>query len=443
MRFGDAKRTDWRAVGTEKRGFARRLFGFLQSCCSEIFRALHSGELEAVGTPVAKIYAPTCLLFAAWLLLSGCVATFAQYRYDNPPAPKSHNPELLTGAIVFGETVRSDEVPAVDVLARDEAMDRFVEDYVMDRQVSAARLKRLMRRLREEGYFDGSYDAYKTQTALETFHSRRGNCLSYTNLFIALARAAGLQANYQIVAVPPTWNADSGMLIRNNHINVRLTGARYNHMHSDEYTVDFNALTSTEEYSRWRVSDTYAQSLYYANVSVEHVRLGQHRLGFVYLLKAIELVPGNPDLWINLGAFYSRHEELEPAVEAFHVALELDPNNKAAISGLARGYRYLGRLELAEGYERKVRKYRLKNAYYHFAVAQSAFEEAKYDESLAAIDRAIGIKRRDSRFHFLKGLAEQKLGDEEAAHKSFARARRYGSIEEKRRRNGSGYAVTG
>ncbi len=75
---------------------------------------------------MAGFHAPTCLLFGAWLLLSGCVTTAAlRDRYDNPPPPQNHNPALLTGAIVFGEEVSSDEVPAVDVLARDAAMDLF------------------------------------------------------------------------------------------------------------------------------------------------------------------------------------------------------------------------------------------------------------------------------------------------------------------------------
>ena len=392
---------------------------------------------------MAGIHAPTCLLFGAWLLLSGCVTTAVQNRYDNPPPPQNHNPALLTGAIVFGEEVSSDEVPTVDVLARDAAMDLFVETHVSGHRLSAARLRRLMNQLSREGYFDDSYDANKTQTAQETFHSRRGNCLSYTNLFIALARAAGLEAQYQIVAVPPTWNADAGMLIRNNHINVRLTGARFDQMYSDEYTVDFNALSSTQEYSKWPVSDAYARSLYYANVSVENIRLGENRAGFAYLVKAIELVPGNPDLWINLGAFYGRHDELELAIEAFHVALELEPNNKTAMSGLARGHRHLGRIELAESYERRVRSYRQRNPYYHFAVAQSAFADKRFDKTLVSINRAIDIKGRDSRFYFLKGLAEQNLGDENAAKKSFAKARRYGARENERRRNATGYTITG
>ena len=39
---------------------------------------------------------------------------------------------------------------------------------------------------------------------------------------------------------------------------------------------------------------------------------------------------------------------------------------------------------------------------------------------------AIGLKKRNPRFHLLKGLAEQKLGHDEEAEESFAKAKRYG-----------------
>jgi Flp pilus assembly protein TadD len=90
-----------------------------------------------------------------------------------------------------------------------------------------------------------------------------------------------------------------------------------------------------------------------------------------------------------------------------------------------------------------VRSYRQRNPYYHFAVAQSAFAEKRFDKTLVSINRAINIKGRDSRFYFLNGLAEQNLGDENAAKKSFAKARRYGARENERRRNAQGYTITG
>ncbi|MDZ7670779.1 MAG: hypothetical protein U5Q16_15635 [Gammaproteobacteria bacterium] len=51
---------------------------------------------------------------------------------------------------------------------------------------------------------------------------------------------------------------------------------------------------------------------------------------------------------------------------------------------------------MAAVYDRKVRNYRKRNPYYHYALAQNAFENARFEESLTAIDRAIDLKRRIS-----------------------------------------------
>jgi hypothetical protein len=373
-----------------------------------------------------------CLMLV--IASGGCVNMLFSERYSNPAPPAAYDDALLSGELVFGEVVSADEYPDIDVLAVDSDMQAFVDEYVVQHRLSVSRLHQLLMTLDDQGYFDGTYEALNTQSALDTFHTKRGNCLSYTSMFIALARASGLQAYYQIVKVPPTWNATSGMLIRNNHINASLRGARYSKNMSHEFTVDFNQLQPPDEYQRSIVSDLYATSLFYANVSMEALRRGENRKGFVYLKKAIEIVPGNVDLWINLGAFYGRNGKRQPAVDTFHVALQLDNGNRMAMSGLSRGYAGLGQAELAQKYERSVRAHRERNAYYHFAMAQLAYEHANYLGTLDALDEALNIRRHNARFYFLKSLAERELGREEDARRSLSRARRYGdSFEDLRR----------
>jgi transglutaminase-like putative cysteine protease len=40
--------------------------------------------------------------------------------------------------------------------------------------------------------FDFAYDTQLTLTAAEAFATRRGNCLSFTSMFVAIARSAGI-----------------------------------------------------------------------------------------------------------------------------------------------------------------------------------------------------------------------------------------------------------
>ncbi|HEX7034720.1 MAG TPA: tetratricopeptide repeat protein [Pseudomonadales bacterium] len=332
---------------------------------------------------------------------------------------------LLTGERLFGEPVPAHE-PEGDIAEPSQEMLDYIARVVPQRAGASRRFNVLFDQLHRDGLFDAVYSADQTLTAAQTFESRGGNCLSYTNMFVALARAAGLDARYQVVETPPSWDADAGFLIRYTHINVILKNVRLDHQPGYDVIVDFNVVHPDPDYPRRVVSDDYAESLFYANKSVSALRDNRVREGFAYLRRAIETAPNNVDLWINLGAFYATQGDYESAVDAYEVALQIEPRNKSVLSGLARSYYNMGDTEMAAVYERKVRYYRERNPWYHYALAQSAYEDADYEASLNHIDQAIDLRRRVARFHFLRGLVQNQLGDSAAARVSLEKAERFG-----------------
>jgi Flp pilus assembly protein TadD len=356
------------------------------------------------------------------LALSGACASsgFNPGRAAAPDYPEW----LLSGERLFGEPVRADELPEIDISEPSPEMRAFVAELVdgIDRRNSASRFRALFGGLVRNGYFNSVYSANQTLTAAETFEIKGGNCLSYTNLFIALAREAGLDASYQLVDVPPSWDADAGFIIRYTHINVLVRGLRLEPGAHPLVTVDFNEVHPDAEYRRWTVSDDYASSLFHANLSVSLLRQGQVRDGFLHLRRAIDIEPANLDLWINLGAFYATQGDYAGSIEAYRIALQLAPNSRAALSGLARSYANHGNEAMAAVYRQRVRNYRETNPYYHYAMAQAAFERNDYEASLAHINNAIGLKRRAPRFYLLRALVEDKLGRPDAAEASLRRA---------------------
>jgi Flp pilus assembly protein TadD len=342
------------------------------------------------------------------------------------------DPRLLTGETVFQRAIVPEDLPNLEIFAVNDAMRAFIAEYVADAQLAKSRFERIMRGLAREGYFDEGYeyDAGRTLTAMEAFDARAGNCLSYTTMFIALARAAGLAADYQIVDVPPTWDAEGGFLIRYSHVNAVVTGGKIDTRHSEEYTVDFNVVQPEPDYSRRRISDPEAMALFYSNRSVDHIVSGDPRTGFAYLRKALEIMPENVDMWLNLGAFYSKQEQPEMAVLAHRVALEIDPSSKGAMAGLARSYARMGEQRRADYYAQRVHKYHRRNPFFHFARAQAHFERGEYESSLQSVSAAIELRGRNSRFYFLKGLTQERLGDVTAARESFRKAQKLGNLDD-------------
>lgn len=358
-----------------------------------------------------------CLVLAAGCAIQSPFQLSGQLDYDA---------SLITGERIFGEEVSPHEVPAVDITEPSDQMLDYVASRVKGRALASQRFRELFDGLTEDGYFEGVYSANRTLTAAETFEARGGNCLSYTSMFVALARAADLDASYQVVDVPPSWDADAGFLIRYTHINVLLEDVRVERGAREEVIIDFNIVQPDPDYPRRKVSDEYAQSLFYANQAVNLMRDNHPRQAFAYMRRAIDISPDNVDLWINLGAFYAMQQDYHSAIEAYQVALQLEPRNKAAYSGLARSYDSTGDEELAAVYQQKVRHYRERNPYYHYALAQWAFAGADFHSALAFIDQAIQLKRRTPRFHLLKGLVQNELGETDAARESLERAERYG-----------------
>ena len=144
----------------------------------------------------------------------------------------------------------------------------------------------------------------------------------------------------------------------------------------------------------------------------------------LYLLKAFQEAGGgqNPDLWVNLGVYYLQGGHHRQAIEAFGVALSLDPRNHSAVGGLARAYEGLGDFHQAAEYDSQLSRYRKRNPYYHFARAQLAFGERRYAESLDILKRAIRLRDDDHRFYNLQGMTFRELGNLSAARSSWTKA---------------------
>ena len=108
---------------------------------------------------------------------------------------------LLDASPILGGAAAPDIVRA-DILAVTPEMSAFIDQYVEPGQYASYKLKRLLYALLGEGEFELVYDD-STRTAASTFENRRGNCISFTNMFIAMARDLGLEARYQEVEIPP------------------------------------------------------------------------------------------------------------------------------------------------------------------------------------------------------------------------------------------------
>jgi tetratricopeptide (TPR) repeat protein len=333
---------------------------------------------------------------------------------------------LVSGAALALESV------AVAVPTREQALGLDGEMRAFVAQLAAlrapeARLAGLVNGMAARGLFSLEY-AEVTRTAAATFHERQGNCLSFTMLFVALARAAGLSAVYQAVEVPPTWSNDGRVVIA-NHVNALVrTGV------GEQTIVDFNQRDYEGRRPSRRVDDDYILALFHTNLGAEALLRGEHAVALAYLREAARVRPDLAGAWVNLGVLYSRSRLYDHAEAAYLRALEADPYEPSALANLVAVYAAIDEPELAADYRKRVQRYRERNPYYHFAVAERAYDDRQPLVALAAVRRALKLKRDEATFHALQGAALRELGRTREAEQSFVRARAHAAAEEARRR---------
>jgi len=358
--------------------------------------------------------------YVLFLILVGiCLVACAPLVVNAPDSTD----DLLSGQVLFGELIDISDIRTDGILVPNDEMRDYVASKVEGDPQARSRLRKLIRGMIEDGLLTLDYDPNLTSTAIETFQSRQGNCLSFSILFASLAREADLDVTFQMVDIPPSFRADGEMILLNNHINVLVKGIRSDVNFLRDYVVDFNTAEYNGNYDTTKVTDNYAIALYYSNVAIESMQAGNSKNAFRYLKKGIETDPAIAGLWVNLGALYSRHEHYDMAEQSYQQALSIQPSHKSALVNLASTLHYLGREEESEYYLKRVAYYRDHNPYYHYFRAQTAYQQNELEDALAYLAKAIRLKRDEHQFYFLRGLVHYKMKAYDLAAKDYRKAR--------------------
>ncbi|MFK7863612.1 MAG: transglutaminase domain-containing protein [Pseudohongiellaceae bacterium] len=299
----------------------------------------------------------------------------------------------------------SDQYVEVDPLFLSEEIRQLLDDAMgpFDREVE--RVEKIQEILYGEDHLGITYSDQKTHTAVEAFHAREGNCLSVMNLYVAMARYVGVDANFQTVDVQPNWDRRGDLLVLSQHINA--TG-RFNIQR--RYVVDFTPEISLQQLTSSVVSDEEARALYFNNLGVEALIGGDYQGAQQYFKNSLFLDPNQSITWNNIGATFNRLGNPTYAEYSYQKAFDLDRRNTTAINNLAKHYRRSGDTRRARRYEKAMERFNKKNPYYHFAVGSLAYADKDYVAALKAFNRALELKEVEPDFYTAVARIYQDLG---------------------------------
>jgi len=334
--------------------------------------------------------------------------------------------ELLAGAgLVEGTDLTLADAPITEV---SEEMRAYVQQYTPETSNELWRLQQLIKNLFDEQGANMQYDHTLTLTAQDTFATGKGNCLSYSNMVLAFAREIGLNASYQMVEIPPSWEeSSSNMMLYNHHINVYIEKGLH------KIVFDVNApgdITDFEEFEVERLPDYKAFAQFYNNLGVDQLLEDNYSQALLYFRKAILTDPDFASLWVNLGTLYRRAGRPAEAEAAYYQALDIDVDNYLAFSGLAALHKQAGNKRKARFFERRISKLRMQNPDYRFMLARNAIRAGDYKEAERNLQQAIRMDLDNDRLYMAMGAVKLKLGDQRSADYHFAKAKELVSDDE-------------
>jgi len=198
-------------------------------------------------------------------------------------------------------------------------------------------LKRLQSALFDATRFTFDYEAGLTETAAQALSTGRGNCVAFTNLFIAMARSRGLRVRAGYIQPRVTGEKHGDLIYVSTHVVAVYP------LH-DRYVVFDFYRTGEDPSRRIRLLDDFElAALYVNNRAVVALSAGDYPRAEALFTAVIRLAPGFAAAEGNLGVLLRRRGDIPGALDAYRRALALAPRDPSVLGNLAMLYSGLGR----------------------------------------------------------------------------------------------------
>jgi hypothetical protein len=232
------------------------------------------------------------------------------------------------------------------------------------------------------------YDATATTSGADALAAGRGNCLALASIFIGLARAIGLDAQYVDLSsrVNEMRYGDGGTTVNMGHVSAMVVTG------NDRITLDFMRLGPVRWYKP--LDDLEALAHYYNNLGYELIDDAAGRsvapdwVGAArYFRMAVAVKPTFARAWNNLGIAAARQGHRAEAAERYRQAIELDPRLPAPLANL-------GALQLQQG---------------------------DLAGAMASLERAASLEPGGAHIQYQLAVARLRSGDKDGAIRSLRR----------------------
>jgi tetratricopeptide (TPR) repeat protein len=263
---------------------------------------------------------------------------------------------------------------------------------------------------------DLTYQLSPTRTAVETFRSRRGNCLSFVNLFVGLARENDLNPFYVEVTDYQKWSHQAGMVVSQGHIVAGM------YLDGELKTYDFLPYRPKAYRDFLPIDDVQAAAHYYNNLGAEALLGGDTRQALQLIETAVGIAPGFTKALNNLGVIRARSGDSAGAEEAYRRALAAEPDNSIVMTNMARLLQQGGRGGEAEKMLASIEAANTTNPYFFVYQADMALVRGDQRKALDYMSRALRLDAESADVHVGLVKVYLALGEADKARHHLGRA---------------------
>ena len=250
---------------------------------------------------------------------------------------------------------------------------------------------RLLKVVRFMGEADGLGFQYQTQSSLtaeKAFAARRGDCMSYANLLIALARSLDVPVRFvRITQLPVTWEA-GGRFFESSHMAVALGR---NASWDQAVIVDFgNIHTSPWRFSLYDdVSDAEAFVLFQNNVAVQRMLGGDVKSAERILRFFHDHSPRTPEVPNNLSLVLLQGGHDREALDLLEASVEQFPRFRPLFANAVQAARRIGDEDLAKTLEARGRELLEDEPAWNFNEGMRSYHARSYSTAALRFEKAL------------------------------------------------------
>jgi tetratricopeptide (TPR) repeat protein len=155
------------------------------------------------------------------------------------------------------------------------------------------------------------------------------------------------------------------------------------------------------------------------NLGAAYAAKGNNPQARVYLEKANQLKPNDPEICNNLGVIFSNLDNPSEAIRYFEAAVAADSTSAMFLTSLGNEHLKIGRVQKALPILQKAHKLAPTNPIPAFSIGSCFAADKKYDSAAVYYERSILAGGKTPELFYFLGIAKRQLGDFEAAEKNY------------------------